>query len=232
MIIFNVELWVDNAEVLKRANESMISPLILDYDLCMATKHWISQIKYKLTWSKVDAHIDNKLRTDSTRVLQGNCLAWRLNTAVDQLAGDKCAEEIGNETESFFPPSKVMVLIADSMVYGSIYDRLTFVTHAKPMEEYLCKKFNWTKLQFDCIDWEAMGSFIKSVTPTKETNICKLVLNWQNDNHQRQLFNKKEDGVCPLCNVAHESHMHFLHCPDVPLRRANRKACNKVITII
>ena len=125
-----------------------------------------------------------------------------------------------------------MVWIKESMVYGSIYDRLSFHVHSPPLISYLCTKFGWSVEQFETIDWDAMDSYIKGVSPTKETNITKLAMDWQNTNHQNNLFDKTKSNICPACNLVHESPMHFLSCSDPVLRSLNKKPWNKVVTII
>ena len=42
------ELWVDNAEVIRRVTATDISAEALDYDLHMTTQHWIGVIGYDL----------------------------------------------------------------------------------------------------------------------------------------------------------------------------------------
>ena len=58
---FVVQLWVDNAEVIRRMTEENIEPLALDYDLYNHTIQWIQKIQFQLTWLKVDSHIETKL---------------------------------------------------------------------------------------------------------------------------------------------------------------------------
>ena len=85
---FVVNIWVDNAEVVRRMTEGTIDPLALDYDLYSHTITWLNKIKYDLTWHKVDSHIEKKLQENPTKKLNGNPLAWRLNSAVDGWAVD------------------------------------------------------------------------------------------------------------------------------------------------
>ena len=83
---FVVELWVNNVEVIRRITTKEVDQTALDFDLYRTTVTWVNKIRYKLLWQKVDSHIEEKLRLDPTRVVQGNPLAWRLNEAMDVLA--------------------------------------------------------------------------------------------------------------------------------------------------
>ena len=40
-------------------------------------------------WEKVDSHTADKLKKNPSRKLKGNKLAWRLNEAADELAGNQ-----------------------------------------------------------------------------------------------------------------------------------------------
>ena len=128
----------------------------------------------------------------------------------------------------FYPASKIMVSINRGLVYGSIYQQLTESVHTGPIKEYLCRKFGWNNDQFNSIDWGAMEAYTSTLEPCKETNVIKLVINWQNDNHQNGLFYEKKVDICPACELVKEDHMHFLSCTDPILRGANRPAWNKV----
>ena len=99
-----VELWVDNAEVLSRRLMKEVPPMIMDYDLCQATIEWVNTIQFELQWRKVDSHVEDKRRQDPTKKFRGNPLAWRLNSAVDSLAGAQCASMTEGPLEIFFPP--------------------------------------------------------------------------------------------------------------------------------
>ena len=164
-----------------------------------------------------------------TKAVQGNKLAWRINEEADKLAAEAHQCEPLSQKTVFFPDSKIMVSINDRQIQGSVYESLTDHVHSPVLEEYLCSKFGWTKGQFHYIHWEAMEIYVKRLPPTKETKVIKLLMNWQNDNHQNHLFDRKNSNLCPACDKETEDHMHFLSCSDKILRRANKAAWNKVI---
>ena len=61
---------------------------------------------------------------------------------------------------------------------------------------------------FNTIDWYAMHCYTKNISNTKNTNLIKYVMDWQNDNRWNELFTEK-DGVCSACGLV-EDHVHFI----------------------
>ena len=70
-------------------------------------------------------------------------------------------------------------------------------------------KFGWNEETFDSIDWNAMRAYTRNLEGTKETNLIKLVMDRQNDNHQNNLFYGKS-GKCPACALEDKNHFHFI----------------------
>ena len=61
-----VTIWLDNAEVLERANNpiwdaNVKKHLVLDYDLWQAMAGFQELITTPLKWEKVDSHIEGRL---------------------------------------------------------------------------------------------------------------------------------------------------------------------------
>ena len=230
---FSVELWIDNAEVLQRMNQdTVLDFMALDYDMWMASRVWEKRVSFQVEWRKVDSHRERKLKEDPTKVINGNPLAWRLNEAVDQLVGEECVSMRKPGKEVFIPHSTIMVKLNGSMIYGSLYDRITESVHGPVLEEYMCTKYGWTREVLQSIDWDAMETFMNRQSGTRATNIIKLAHDWQNDNHQNSLFYKDKSSMCPACNLAEETHMHFLSCSDPILRRVNQRAWDGLKTVM
>ena len=64
---FSTTLWIDNAEVIRRATEDNKNrlwkkTLVLDYDLWMVTRKIQQIIEYPMKWEKVDSHVKEKLK--------------------------------------------------------------------------------------------------------------------------------------------------------------------------
>ena len=224
-------MWIDNAEVVRRGQWTEVvtkwaDTLVLDFDLWMLTRSLLERVDFSLEWRKVDSHVEEKLRINPKRKLQGNLLAWRLNEAADELAGlqRQKNEEVG---EVFFQEAVVMVSYRGFLIHGSIHDVVTEGEHGPPLRQYLKEKFGWSEDTFQCIDWEAMKVYTRRLEGSKETNLIKLVMNWQNDNHQNEFFYAK-DGVCPACQSIQEDHLHFISCRDPVLYRLNTECMNGV----
>ena len=47
---FVVELWVNNADVIRRITTKEVDQIVLDFDLYRTTVTWVSKIRYKLLW--------------------------------------------------------------------------------------------------------------------------------------------------------------------------------------
>ena len=128
-----LELWIDNGEVIRRAKSEDLpdhwrDTLVLDYDLWVLTCTVIQEMDLKVTWNKVDSHIQDKLKIDPTRKLHGNAGAWRLNEAADKLAGEQ-REKLEAVEEVYFEEAEVMAFYNDSYIYGSVQDRVTEGEH-------------------------------------------------------------------------------------------------------
>ena len=148
---FQVDLWIDNAEVIRRGRSQKIGEawsdtLVLDFDMWKVTETIQSQIKFTLSWVKVDSHVKEKLKVNPQREIQGNEIAWRLNEAVDQLAGQ---QQMQNKTiQEVFKEAGVMVQHGNSFLYGNIYAQVTEAIHGPPLQHYLCNKFGSIKHVF------------------------------------------------------------------------------------
>ena len=73
--------------------------------------------------------------------------------------------------------------------------------------------------------YEKLGT---NLDGTCATNVIKLLMNLQNDNHQNNLFYDKS-GNCPVCEHEHEEHLHFIWCQDPVLQKLNTKAVDKLL---
>ena len=162
--------------------------------------------------------------------MKGNKLAWRLNEAVDKLAGTQCVKR-EPPLDIFFQESIVMVRYCAGLIYGSFQEVIVQGEHDGPLEEYLCQKFGWTLTVFSSIDWAAMKTFSAKVEGVRATNLIKMVMNWQNNNRQNVLLYSKSP-ICPAYHKEDEGHLHFLHCSDSVLRQLNMKTINKVVMIL
>ena len=124
--------------------------LVLDHDLWMLTREVQRRLGYAVKWEKVDSHLQEKLKADSKRVVQGNPLAWRLNEAADELARVQRLKDEPME-EIFFGEAVVMVSYRNSYIYGSIEDSITEGEHGPPLQEYLMEKYMWDEKTFSNI---------------------------------------------------------------------------------
>lgn len=119
-----------------------------------------------------------------------------------------------------------MVRYQTNMIHGSMAECIVEGIHRPPLREYLRDKFGRTDKVFEYIDWNSMSTCVNNLEGTRATNVIKLVMNWQNNNHQNELFYSKT-GMCPACANVKEDHLHFLCCKEPVLHRLNTKATSK-----
>lgn len=62
------------------------------------------------------------------------------------------------------------------------------------------------------LDWEALGSAIKSYTKFKQKKIIQLLYDCQNDGEQKAKFGMRQNE-CLACRL-HENNIHYLTCED------------------
>ena len=94
-----VDIWIDNAEVLSRGNNTKYKDgikdhLVLDYDMWSVMNMLQGKILIPLRWNKVDSHISERVYSEGTRPA-GDEFSIRLNEVMDKWA-EKA--RIGNAT--------------------------------------------------------------------------------------------------------------------------------------
>lgn len=166
------------------------------------------------------------------RKLAGNPLAWSINEAADQLAVQLADQQQVKEMtaeEKFFPESGVMVQYRGRMIHGNFYDTIPKGEHGPALQQYVMDKYSWTLEVFESIDWRATKSFVSTLAGTRETNVIKLLIDWQNDAHQNDLFYEK-GGTWPACSTEQEDHLHFLSCKDKVYKVWQKTSTTGIIT--
>ena len=71
---YTIKIWIDDADVLERGGSKMCGKsikerMVLDYDLWMMMKSPQNNIKFKLTWQKVDSYIETR-HTKTVQILK------------------------------------------------------------------------------------------------------------------------------------------------------------------
>ena len=155
-----VSIWIDNEEVLRRVQTPAIAPywnaaMALDFDLWQELLCWQRRLKIPIAWEKVDSHVEEKGRV-SNKEPKGNPLAWRLNSAADDMAGKERNKILNLMTNVFSPESKIMVECKGKMIYGKVADKIVEEIHGPQLVNYLLTKNNWEMKTFNLIDWDAM----------------------------------------------------------------------------
>jgi hypothetical protein len=131
----DVSIWLDNAEVLRRAQrssrcEKTKDVLVLDFDLWAEMEALVGRLKFNIHWEKVDSHIHTRTYAPGVKP-KGDKYSIRLNEFVDALAGN-IREEVDlhpvlhPRQEFFYTHSQVMVRTKeDSLIYGNVSQVIT-----------------------------------------------------------------------------------------------------------
>ena len=110
-------IWIDNAEVLDRAQkweagDNIKDHLVLDYDLWQTMMNIQKLISIPLKWEKVDSHIEGKVFKEGVEP-KGDEYSIRLNTVVDEWAGKAREAHRGQYPQYLYPDGVVMVKKGD-----------------------------------------------------------------------------------------------------------------------
>ena len=109
----DVVIWLDNAEVLRRAQRSrrgkkIKDALVLDYDLWAEMEDLQRRLTFNIHWEKVDSHIHTRTYAPGVKP-KGDKYSIRLNEFVDSLAGNIREEATLHPTihprQEFFTPT-------------------------------------------------------------------------------------------------------------------------------
>ena len=228
-----ITIWIDNAEVLDRAQkweagDNIKDHLVLDYDLWQSLMSIQKLIHIPLKWEKVDSHIEGKVFKEVVEP-KGDEYSIRLNTVADEWAGNARKAHTGIYPQFLYPEGVVMVEKGDgTLINGDIGKVMTESITRDPMIKFLMgKNPHWDVDIFQSIDWRAMEACMKVLSKrsgSTVTNVLKLVHGWQNDGQQKELFYEEcEDSMCPAGCGAHESRIHFIQCTAKHLQAGHIK---------
>ena len=231
----DVVIWLDNAEVLRRAQRSIRGKkikdaLVLDYDLWAEMEDLQRRLTFNIHWEKVDSHIHTRTYAPGVKP-KGDKYSIRLNEFVDGLAGNIREEATLHPTihprqEFFYTHSQVMVRTTeDSFIYGQVRQVVTEGILGDVMIKYLLgKNKQWTEEIFNLVDWDRVGAYMNSLNATRATNVVKFVHDWQQDGHQIGLFYGGGDNtLCPTGCGAAEIRHHFISCKAPQAKQSFRK---------
>ena len=161
-------------------------------------------------------HQDDKAKYDTLPLLA------QLNIDADELAG-KFQDHHGAARAHvlLFPHAAAQVHIHGGTITSRLPFMLRMAETGPPLQEYICRKNNWTTADFDTINWAAHSAVIKSHNAQRIHFTKKLheVLPTNYILHRRS----PDRQQCPCCDDPNENHDHVIRCPS-PARATWRAA--------
>ena len=243
-----VSIWIDNAEVLKRAQEATVKDLTLksydkrDYAI---NQHMTAIIKKlmqhcKIYFLKIKGHQD---QTDATFESQ-------LNTKADEGANFMRNKIYGPQNKKNpLPEEGLWITDANGI---QIHDYKSWIwkkIKGQDLIVYLCNKNSWTKETYHTIDWKGIASMLRKLKKSKQMSYLQLIHNWQHIGSQKQQFLKSkyndntprdEDemtlitkeiaraGQCPYQCGHVETYQHYMICTNAAARKHRHIAITKL----
>lgn len=217
---YSLTIFIDNAEILRRATNSPTDSLkdyeVLDYDLWSLQQHLQNALTSQLTWKKVKSH------ASITQQREQGLIPTALNEEMDKWAN--LGRSVAYTSPStFIPSATIMAVINGEYIHGLLRPHIHFQGVSKSMEEYLMEKNNWTPELLHSIAWTPTKQALQSLPKYKQHTLIKYLHNWLRDGHQiqkyavspapRDLPEPDTDSYCPHGCHNIENHDHFLSCP-------------------
>jgi hypothetical protein len=164
--------------------------------------------------------------------MQYAALVWpaRLNVMADSLAtayyNSMDQRNQSSSNPQFFTSSKVSLLVNGQQITANPAAAIRFHINGTRHRQFLQQtRPGWSKDQvWNSIDFESFGGAYKSIAPTKQPNISKLIHGWLNTGAQRAKIHKQSSSSCPQCGYVPEDQDHILLCPSLPARRTRYNA--------
>ena len=107
--------------------------------------------------------------------------------------------------------------------------------HYTDLQQHIMEKNEWTKEQFEDVDWQALGGSMKKLNPTKKTRIIKFMHNWLPTRKQMQDRDNTNDGRCSCCTsqfTIYEDEDHVNRCPNERITEARQKGMENLRTTL
>ena len=116
-------------------------------------------------------------------------------------------------------PFEKMSLWHDNIkIYRNYRKTMSQKCHILKVRQYYCRKYGWTRHNFDDVNWDAVDGAMQLSTPTTTKWISKLSCGFVG---LAKTLARREywlDSMCPRCNHHTEDNIHLITCPHVDIR--------------
>ena len=137
---------------------------------------------------------------------------------------DWCDIAAEREREDHHPPvqlcyinaAKIYLKTARTLVTASSYNVIYKLKTIPAAEEYIRRKLGINEVEYEMINWEAMGLYFKNLAISQKVKVMKYIYDWQNVGVQKQLHQwaDTEEYMCPYQCGHKESIQHYLICTE------------------
>jgi hypothetical protein len=153
-------------------------------------------------------------------------LPAQLNCAADKLADDYLVQYPGvyHSWVPLLPTTGCQLHLPQGTVTYDYKRALALARRAPPMRDKLCHKHNWSREDFDSVDWTAHGRALHSLIKHKST-LIKYLNDMLPVGKLVNTYNPKYPASCPsCCPEILETREHLWEC-IAPAKQTWRKQC-------
>ena len=86
------------------------------------------------------------------------------------------------------------------------------------VQTYYCRKYNWTKPQFESINWDAISGAMIRCNPSTAKWVTKFCCGFIGTTKTLARREYWLGSNCPLCQTHDEDNVHIICCPHPPHR--------------
>ncbi|KAL7523045.1 hypothetical protein ACHAWF_000338, partial [Thalassiosira exigua] len=212
-----IDLWCDNksvVDILTRPDPYSLTDLdSAESDLTQKATDILAKLP-NVTLQHVHGHQDDDIAYDDLP------FEAQLNVDCDEAAGI-CASTM---TPADAPPtpvrgSRAMLYLGNDMVTTDMEEQIQYKAHADALRSYTIAKFEWTQVQYDSVNWRAIGLAKQRLNMTTNVQISKMMHHWLNVGKQKLLFEQiLDNGKCPCCGTVEEDQEHLYVCEHPDMR--------------
>jgi hypothetical protein len=169
---------------------------------------WCNNLEINYSWVK--GHAD-KLDREPDKY-------ERLNILADEICDDIRAASTGimgaRGSCAMWSFETCALFIRGVKITSHMKERLTHQLLDGDMQIYLMDKENWSRRDFDSVNWRVYGTSFKRLPRSRQTAVAKACNNlWHTGEKHKQYYGGQKP--CCMCGDAHEDWRHIITCKSL-----------------
>ena len=221
----------DNKATLRRMAEHSKSLHVRDHldsevDLFLIYRTWMRKNYIQPVGRWVKGHQD---RNKPMHEIADDGL---LNIEVDNLAtraygrkGTGCSESL----DTVFPEEVYGVLIDGSKVTAKLKQHVIDRCGEDSLRQYLLHKHRLSEGKMEGINWAALASYLRSLSPPRRATQVKLQHEWIPTNSFLYRQQRTQSAKCPLCHTDEETAAHVRRCKAPVAQTFRNERCGQLL---